>query len=56
MDKQKADEVLNRIIFPKYTAFHVQKAFSYDEAEEICAEIVKELYESLIRAGRNCII
>lgn len=48
MDKQKADEVLINYL-PKIYGFSLQKAFSYDEAEEICAEIVKELYESLIR-------
>lgn len=48
MDKQTADEVLIEYL-PKIYGFSLQKAFSYDEAEEICAEIVKELYESLIR-------
>ncbi len=48
MDKQTADEVLIEYL-PKIYGFSLKKAFSYDEAEEICAEIVKELYESLIR-------
>ncbi len=48
MDKKTADEVLIEYL-PKIYGFSLQKAFSYDEAEEICAEIVKELYESLIR-------
>lgn len=49
MDKQKADEILTEY-FPKIYGFSIKKAFSYAEAEEICANIVEELYESLIKA------
>ncbi len=49
MDKQKADEILTEY-FPKIYGFAVKKAFSYAEAEDICAAIVEQLYESLIKA------
>ena len=49
MDKQQADTILTEYL-PKLYGFAVKKSFSYDEAEEICANIAKELYESLVRA------
>lgn len=49
MDKQKADKILTEY-FPKIYGFAIKKAFSYAEAEEICASIVEELYESLLKA------
>ena len=49
MDKQKADEILTEY-FPKIYGFAIKKAFSYAEAEEICATIVEQLYESLVKA------
>lgn len=49
MDKQKADEILTEY-FSKIYGFAIKKAFSYTEAEEICAAIVEELYGSLIKA------
>lgn len=48
MDKQKADEILTAYL-PKIYGFAVKNSFSYDEAEEICADITKELYESLLK-------
>ncbi len=48
MDKQKADEILTEY-FPKIYGFAIKKAFSYAEAEEICATIVEQLYESLVK-------
>ena len=53
MDKQKADKILTEY-FPKIYGFAVKKAFSYAEAEEICASIAEELYESLIKAKSIC--
>lgn len=49
MDKQKADEILIGYL-PKIYGFAVKNSFSYDEAEDICAEIVKELYEALLKS------
>lgn len=49
MDKQKADSIVIEYL-PKIYGFSVNKSFSYDEAEEICAEIVKELYDSLLKS------
>lgn len=49
MDKQKADEILIAYL-PKIYGFAVKNSFSYDEAEEVCAEIIKVLYESLIKS------
>lgn len=49
MDKQKADEIIMKY-FQKIYGFAMKKAFSYAEAEEICADIAIELYESLIKA------
>lgn len=49
MNKQKADKILIEYL-PRIYGFAVKKSFSYDEAEEICADIVKELYESLLKS------
>ena len=49
MDKQKADEILTEY-FPKIYGFDIKKAFYYAETEEICATIVEQLYESLVKA------
>lgn len=50
MDKQKADEILTEYL-PKIYGFAIKKAFSYAEAEDICADIVEDLYKSLIKAN-----
>ncbi len=49
MDKQKADELLISYL-PKLFGFAMKKSFSYAEAEELCSEMVAELYESLLKA------
>ena len=49
MDKQTADKLITEY-FKKIYAFSIKKAFSYDEAEDLCAEIVKEVYISLLKA------
>lgn len=49
MDKQRADEIITKY-FTKIYGFSLKKAFSYAEAEEICASIVEELYASLLKA------
>lgn len=49
MDKQNADKIITEYLQKLY-GFAVKKSFSYDEAEELCAEIVKEVYVSLLKA------
>lgn len=48
MDKQKADKIITEYL-QKIYGFAIKKSYSYDEAEEISAEIVKEVYSSLLR-------
>ena len=49
MNKQKADQLITEYL-QKIYGFAVTKAFSYDEAEELCADIVCELYRSLLKS------
>ena len=49
MDKQKADQIIKEYMQKLY-GFAVKKTYSYDEAEELCAEIIKEVYSSLLKA------
>lgn len=49
MDKQKADEIITEYL-PKLYGFAVRKSFSYAEAEELCSDIICELYSSLRKA------
>jgi len=50
MDKQKADRIITEY-FHKIYGFAMKKAFSYDEAEDLCGDIVQEVYISLLKAG-----
>lgn len=49
MDKQKADEIITEYL-QKIYGFAVKKSFSYDEAEELSSEIVKNVYTSLLKS------
>lgn len=49
MDKQKADQIIAEYL-KKIYGFAIKKSYSYDEAEELCAEIVCEVYLSLRKA------
>ncbi len=51
MIKQRADAIITEYL-PKIYAFAVSKSFGYDEAEELCSDIVSELYRSLLCADR----
>ena len=53
MDKQKADELIVEYL-PKIYGFAMKKAFSYAEAEDLSADIVAEVYLSLLNAGEVC--
>ena len=50
MDKSKADSIITEYL-PKIYGFAIKKAFSYDEAEDLCGDIVQEVYLALLRAG-----
>lgn len=50
MNKQRADEIITEYLSKLY-GFAMKKTFSYDEAEELCANIVCELYSSLLKAA-----
>ncbi len=47
MDKQRADQIIVGYSNKIY-GFAVKKSYSYDETEELCAEMVKEVYLSLL--------
>ncbi len=49
MDKQQADKLITEY-FQKIYGFAVSKSFSYAEAEDLCGDIVQEVYLSLLRA------
>ncbi|PWM21652.1 MAG: hypothetical protein DBX53_05760 [Clostridiales bacterium] len=49
VDKQKADQIITEYL-KKIYGFAIKKSYSYDEAEELCAEIVCEVYLSLRKA------
>ena len=49
MNKQKADELITEYL-PKVYGFAITKSFSYDEAEDLCADIISELYRSFLVA------
>ncbi len=50
VNKQKADDLISEYL-PKVYGFAVKKAFSYEESEDLCADIISELYRSLLTAG-----
>lgn len=49
MEKQKADSILTEYLAKIY-GFAVKKSFSYSEAEDLCADIIEEVYVSLLKA------
>ena len=49
MEKQKADNIIIEY-FEKIYGFAVKKSFSYEEAEDLCADIVQEVYLSLLKS------
>ena len=49
MDKQTADLLITEYL-PKLYGFAVKKAFSYAEVDDLCADIVAEVYTSLRKA------
>lgn len=51
MIKQKADALITEYL-PKIYGFAVSKSFGYDEAEDLCSDIVNELYRSLLATDK----
>ena len=49
MKKQIADQIITAYL-QKIYGFAIKKSYSYDEAEELCSEIVLEVYQSLLKA------
>ena len=49
MKKQEADKIVTEYLTKLY-GFAIKKSFSYDEAEELCSDIISELYPSLLKA------
>ncbi len=49
MDKQKADIIITEYL-PKIYGFAIKKSFSYGEAEELCSDIIGQLYPSLLKS------
>ncbi len=49
MDKQTADKIITEYL-QKIYGFAVKKSFSFDEAEDLCSDIVQEVYLSLLKA------
>ncbi len=48
MNKQKADKIITEYLRKIY-GFAIRKSFSYAEAEDLCSDIICELYSSLLR-------
>lgn len=51
MNKKLADQIIVEFS-KKIFGFAMKKSYSYDEAEELCGEILKEVYLSLLRADK----
>jgi len=49
MEKQKADKIITEYL-QKIYGFAVKKSFSFDEAEDLGADIVSEVYTSLLKS------
>lgn len=47
MNRQKADSMITEFL-PKIYGFAMKKAFSYDEAEDLCGDIIQEVYLTLL--------
>ena len=48
MDKAQADAYILEYL-PRLYGFAVKRCYSYDEAEELCAQIVETVYRALRR-------
>lgn len=48
MEKQCVDQIITEYM-PKLYGFSIKKSFSYEEAEELCSDIIHEVYISLLQ-------
>lgn len=46
MDKQQADRMITEYL-PKIYGFAARKSYSYDETQDLCADIVQEVRSTL---------
>ena len=51
MNKKLADQIIVEFS-KKIFGFAIKKSYSYDEAEELCGEMLKEVYLSLLQADK----
>lgn len=49
MEKHIADQIITTY-FQKIYGFAVKKSFSYDEAEDLCSDIIQQVYVSLLKS------
>ena len=49
MEKQKADKIITEYL-KKIYGFAIKKSFSYHEAEDLCSDIIDEVYSSLLKS------
>ena len=49
MEKQKADKIITEYL-KKIYGFAMKKSFSYHEAEDLCSDIIDEVYSSLLKS------
>jgi len=49
MKKEQVDRIITEYL-QKIYGFAIKKSFSYDEAEELCSDIILEVYQSLLGA------
>ena len=50
MEKQKADKIITEYLNKIY-GFAFKKSFTYTEAEDLCSDIITEVYTSLLKSG-----
>ncbi len=50
MEKQKVDKIITEYL-KKIYGFAVKKSFSYHEADDLCSDIIAEVYRSLLRSN-----
>ncbi|MBQ8163478.1 MAG: hypothetical protein IJZ93_03825 [Clostridia bacterium] len=50
MEKEKVDKIITDYL-QKIYGFSIKKSYLYDEAEELCSQIVEQLYTSLLKAN-----
>ena len=49
MEKQKVDKIITDYL-QKIYGFAIKKSYSYDEAEELCSQIIEQAYTSMLKS------